>query len=319
MDIINTDYFHPGLGIWACGNISDFEFEQGNLDECLKYSIIQEKLSREINHYITLQWSLDNQANVYWVRKNYTKAEELLNESLCIRLNQKDEIYLFFGYYKLFIQYYNSFRVSKDKKYLEKAKNQVSIMKEIFNQSNNNRVLDFISLTESIINKHGSLLQRGLALKNLLDLKNRYERNITIKIHIIDLLFDELVLSEDKEEISKEISKIMDELEGYDFRNNPFYIFEYVSQQMLVARYYYYIHGKKEKVLKIYWDLLEKLEKLNLPLLLEKVKIDLDKMEKEFDSWNKLLSDKEITDKIKETNFKNYINEGIAVLRKGGN
>ena len=42
-------------------------------------------------------------------------------------------------------------------------------------------------------------------------------------------------------------------------------------------------------------------------------------MEKEFDSWNKLLSDKEITDKIKETNFKNYINEGIAVLRKGGN
>ena len=297
--------------------LADGELMIGNLNEAYGYCKLLEEVSKKSKSEVMLRISYDFQSRILRERGDYEEAQTYLKKSQEVRDTRGDEQYSFFGYFNLFTLYYIHYRSSNNKIILKKAGDCLSEMTSKFSQSKRIPVQKYLELAGAIMNKHGSLLQKANSMNVLLQLKSFYPNDISIKLHLLDLFFDELVIIEEKEQTILQINDLFKDLGKNKFRQSPETIFDYVSQQMIIARYNYYIIGDQNHAFSIYNELITKLKEFNLTSLLDKVQQDMNKLEIDFDSWNKILKkNTDISERIEKSKFKNYIDEGLSLVGK---
>ncbi|MCE7735990.1 MAG: hypothetical protein GPJ54_14000 [Candidatus Heimdallarchaeota archaeon] len=172
----------------------------------------------------------------------------------------------------------------------------------------NNTIVNFTNYAQALIFKHGNIRKKANAIDILEELIVFYPNNIGISLNLLELLFEDYVLSEDQD-TSNQIDELMEKIGNVPLRNNPSAISSFVSQQIFLAKYFFFIKGDISVAINILHNTADHLRKFKLQNLEEMLDKETQILEKELTKWEN--ADITIKERIKASEFEKYIQQAL--------
>ncbi|MHA2031187.1 MAG: tetratricopeptide repeat protein [Candidatus Kariarchaeaceae archaeon] len=299
---------------WALSSLSGLNFLKGNLQKALELNVQRLNISRESDNTYGIFTSLTRNASYLFQESNYDDAIKAHRESLVYRKQHGEALPTFWGYFNIFKFYYQRFKTSKDKAFLEQAEQTLTDLEEMReSQSDNKTIIRYTNYAHSLILKEGNILKKAKSIGIMQDLLKDYPNNIEISLNLLELLFDDAAQSEDQDMINQ-IDTLMEKLGEIPLRTNPQAVFNFVSQQIFLAKFNYYIKGDPSLALDILNDAKVRINTYRLDNLVDELDAEIQVLEKELTKWDNL--DISVRNRIKTSEFSKYIQQALSIADK---
>ena len=184
-------------------------------------------------------------------------------------------------------------------------------MKELSKtHSDNKTIVNYTNLANSLIFRYGNVRKKANAMDILEELIEFYPNDIEISLNLLELLFEDVIQSEDQDTINQ-IDELMVKISQIPLRNNPEAIFDFISKYVVLAKYNYYIKGDPSIALDILNDAKDRLQTFKLNNLVNELDAEIQILENEFTKWDDM--DISVKDRIKASGFNKYIKEAMKI------
>jgi len=296
------------------GNLAWLNAVKGDLQKAMELNIQEISLARRLNSAEGIYGSLTNKGSYLFQDANYDEALKAHQESLVHRKQYGDRLEIFWGYFKIFHFYYQRFRITKDKGFLKQAEQTLTDLQELSNtHSDNKTMVNYTNYAHSLVLKYGNIIKKGNAIVTLQELLEKYPNDIEISLNLLELLFEDVIQSEDQDTIN-EIDELMGKISKIPLRNSPHASYHFISQQIFLAKYSYYIKGDLTLGLNILNDAKDHINTYKLDNLVNELDAELEVLEKELTRWDHV--DKSFRDRINASEFNKYIEEALSTADK---
>lgn len=241
----------------------------------------------------------------------YDEAIKEKKESLKYRIQYGDPLHLFWGYFDIFDFYYKRYKMTNDDVFLTEAENVLIDLQKLSSSHPDNKTMkNYNDFGDSLIWKHGNIKKRAKAMNILENLLEIYPNEIRFSLNLLELLFDDVLQSEDQDTI-QQIDDLMARIGKIPLRTNPEAVIGYSSQQIFLAKYNYYIRGDPGLAIEILRDTKDDIKNYNLNQLVNELDRELEVLEKELTKWDNL--DISIKERIKAAKFGKYVQQAIQL------
>ncbi|MHA2248935.1 MAG: tetratricopeptide repeat protein [Candidatus Kariarchaeaceae archaeon] len=299
---------------WPLDNLSELNFVKGDLQKAKELTMQKLDVAKRLNSPYGIFVSLSWKGDYLYQEGNYDEAIQAYQEGLEYRKQHGDPLPIFFGYFEIFNFYYQRFKLNKDKAFFTLAEQTLTDLQELSKTHSDNKTLvNYTNYAHSLILKHGNVRKRANATDMLEELLEFYPHNIGISLNLMDLLFEDVIQSEDQDTINQ-IDELMVKMSKVPLRNNPQAIFDFISQQVFLAKYNYYIKGDPSLALDILNDAKDRINTYKLDNLVNELDAELQVLEREFTKWENL--DISVKDRIKMSEFSKYIHQALSIADK---
>ncbi|MFX0016815.1 MAG: hypothetical protein ACFFB2_19960 [Promethearchaeota archaeon] len=259
-------------------SLARFYSLKGDIQKAHEYSNQGLVTAKKYNQENEIIKALDNIAYCFFQEGKYKEALASHQESLQYKIQTDQPSMIFLGYNSLFIYYYERFRMENNRLFLKKAGEQLLKMEDLRDKLYEDSLSMFlIKHDNALLLKHGSFKEKAQAIeifKQLMEVESESLYHREVAIHLMDLLFENVAITED-ERIVKEIETIMNRLGEYPLLRDPKAVFGYTSQQILLAKYTYYLKNNGAKALEILKHTMEQMKELQLKNLEQKIEKEL--------------------------------------------
>ena len=300
--------------IWGWANLSLLNYQRGNLQKAHEYVEQIVEILKPLSIHFLISLSLSFKARYFYEEGNYEAALKTHEESLFHRKQQNDPLQIFLGLFKILTFHSARFNATKDKAFLKEARKSLGDIQEM-SQINpeNTTITNYAKYAEALVLKHGNIRKKSIAMDKMEGLLEIYPNNLELRLHFLELLFEDALLSEDDETIDQ-IDELMENVNQIPLRNNPQAIFSFISQQIFLAKYNYYIKGELTLALDILNDSKDAINTYKLDNLVNKLDAEIEVLEKELTRWDHV--DISIKDRIKSSEFSKYIQQALEIADK---
>ena len=111
------------------------------------------------------------------------------------------------GYLNLFYFYYQRFKVKKENEYYSKAENILGELKKFNDHYPDDKTIRYyMNYAQAMILKYGNITKRAKSLMLFEELLKIWPKNYGIIEEYLELLFEDFLISEDKETLDKRFS-----------------------------------------------------------------------------------------------------------------
>ncbi|MHA2343067.1 MAG: tetratricopeptide repeat protein [Candidatus Hodarchaeales archaeon] len=299
---------------WTLSLLSRLSFIKADVQKAKELNIQALNVARQLNSTIGIFSSLTVKGFYCYQEGNYNKAIKAHQESLVYRKQYNEPLEIFWGYLKIFDYYYQRFKLTKERAFLIQAEQTLTDLQEMSKTySEDKTIVNYTNYSHSLILKHGNIRKKGKAIDILEELRTFYPNNIEISLNLLELLFKDVIESEDQDTIDQ-IDELMEQITKIPLRSNPQAVFSYVSQQIFLAKYNYYIKGDPRSALNILNDAKNRITTYKLDNLVNELDAEIQVLEKEITKWEHL--DISIKDRIKTSEFNKYIQQALKIADK---
>lgn len=276
-----------------------------------------------------LQSSLTSN-NIYGIYSSLTlkariQSDEGLNEdslknhlkSLEYRKQYNQPLEKYWGTFDLFKFYMSQLASTKDPSFLLEVKNNYQELESISNENSSNQLMvDYTLLAKALLLKRGNLRKKGDAINILENLLRKYPNNQAMLLNLLELLFED-AHAFGNQDTYNQIEELMSKIESLPLRDNPQAVLEYVSQQIIVAKYIYFIKGEVSNALSILNTTRDTIKEYKLDYLNIKLRKEIEFLENSVKQWDRLLiSAADVSQRIKQAEFAKYIQNAIEEVKK---
>jgi tetratricopeptide (TPR) repeat protein len=309
------------IRINTLNQLADLKSMQGDLTKAKELDMQALNFAKQVNNIYWILICLTCIGDHLYQEGDYDGAITSHLESLVYRKQHDEPLQIFNGHFKIFDYYYQRFKMTNDNAFLKQAKQSLIDLQELSRtHSDIKSVVNFTNYAHSLVLKHGNMRQKVMALDILEDLVKIYpydgpyhDPHIGISLNLLELLFEDVLQSEDQDTINQ-IDELMVAISKVPLRNNPQSIFGYISQQIFLAKYNYYIKGDPSQAFDILEKAKEHINHFKLESLVSELDAEIQILEREFSKWNNL--NVSIKERIKSSEFNKYILEALKVMDK---
>ncbi|MFW9780483.1 MAG: tetratricopeptide repeat protein [Candidatus Heimdallarchaeota archaeon] len=300
--------------IWPLGSLMEIRYLQGDLIQAKNYAEKFLEVSKQHDNIYGISNALSWKGFFAVQEGSYENALKFYLDSLTYRKQYGVPLRTFFGHLDIFNFYLSRFKVSKDSQYLEEARDVLSDLKKISTANPDDpTITNYMKYAEALVYKYGTLRTKSQALDILEELVELYPDEIEISLNLMELLFEDLSLSGDQETIDQ-IDRLMLKVGQIPLRKNPRSIFSFISQQIIQAKYHYYLQGDVTRALDLLLNANRRLETYNLPHLMKTLDQEITDLEKERKKWES--ADLSLKERMKTSEFKQYLQEALLMASK---
>lgn len=309
-----TVKYNQKMHSWLMNNLSFLNFLKGDLHAAKEYNKKSLKIAKQDNNLSVITYGLTRKAMHLEVEGNYDDAFKAHQDSLIYRKQLNEPFIYFSGYYYIFHFYYSRYKVTRNKEFLALANKAFIDLQELSRiHSDNKTIVNLTTFAKSLILKQGSIVKKGKAISILQKLIEEDSSNIFLSLELLEVLFEDAVLSDDEDTISQ-IDEIMLKLAKIPLRNNPQAIFGFISQQIIIAKFHYYIKGDLSLALEILNDTKDRMKVYQLHNLGKQIENEIDMLHGELTKWDHV--DTSIRNRIKKSEFGKYITQALNTADK---
>ncbi|MHA2031186.1 MAG: tetratricopeptide repeat protein, partial [Candidatus Kariarchaeaceae archaeon] len=299
---------------WPLVSLSRLNIIKGNLQKAKELILRCSNVAKELNSTYGIFTSLTQNGNYLYQEGNYDEALRAHQDSLIYREQYGDPSTIFWGYFGIFDFYYHRFKITQDKAFLTQAEQTFTDLQKLNKTHSDNKTIEnYTNYAQALILKHGNVRKRVNAIDILEELIELNTSNIGFKLNLLELLFEDALLSEDQDTINQ-IDELMVDIRKIPLRHNPQAIFEFISQQIFLAKYNYFIKGNPSLALNILNDAKDRIGIYKLYNLVNELDAEIEVLEREITKWDNL--DISIRDRIKNSEFSKYIQQAMSIADK---
>lgn len=288
-------------------NLQALYFQKGELEKIMELNERAINLCKKNNLNLGISLYIDMKADLFYDEGKYDKALECYQESLIYKKQHNDPLEVSKGFLNLFYFYYHIFKLNKEKEYYSKAENMLGELKKLNDLHPDNKTIQiFANYAEVMILKYGNITKRAKSIMLFEELLKIWPENIGIIKEYLELLFEDYLISEDQETLEK-IDSLMKKVNKF-----PLYyksINTFISQQIMLARYQFFIKDDIE----IAFEILNEAKEKILPYKLERFNSQLDhefmSFKNERNKWEK--ADFSVKERIHKSEFQKYIQDAL--------
>lgn len=307
----NLWQFHP------LGNLAWLKSVKGDFKEAMELNEQGLEIAKQFDNAYAISGRLGSKGNHLYLEGNYDESLKIYQEALDYAKLHGNPLSVFEGHYDIFTYYYSRFRVTSEDGYLKGAQEKLNDLRELSESySENKTIVNYYKYAQALIFKHGNVRKRAKAIDTLEELLGQYVENISREIFILsllELLFEDMLISDDRETIDQ-IDELMENLINIPLRNNPKAVLSFTGQQIILAKYHYYIKGDPNLALTMLNDAKNSIATYKLNNLVLELEKEIKVLEIEFTKWDGL--DKSVKERIKASKFNNYIEEALNMVNK---
>ena len=297
--------------LWPLGNLFRLNLIKGNLQKAKESIDLLLDVAKQHNSTSGIFNGLTWKGFLSYQEGNYDEALIAYQEGNIYRKQYNDPLQIFWGYFQIFEFYYLRFTVLKDKAFLTKAEQTLSVLQELSKtHSDIKTIFNYSKYAQALILKHGNIRKRGSAIDILEELIEFYPNNIEFPLNLLELLFEDALLSEDQETIDQ-IDELMEIVNRIPLRNNPQAIFNFISQQIFLAKYIFYIKSDVSVALNILHNATDHVRNFKLSNLEKIIDAEIQILEKDIRKWENV--DSSIKERIKASEFNKYIEDALNI------
>lgn len=296
------------------GNLSYMNFLKGDLQKAKELNEQRLEVAKHFDTAYGISGSLTVKGSYLYQEGHYDEAIKTHQESLLYRKQHGDPLTIFWGNYYIFDFYYHRFKITKDKAFLIHAEQTLADLQKLSKtHSDNITVINYTNYVYSLILKHGNIRKKGKAIDILEELIKIYPNDIGISLNLLELLFEDVIQSEDQDTIDQ-IDELMEKISKIPERTSLQAIFGFISQRIFLAKYNYYIKGDPSLALEILHAAKDQLITYKLDNLVKELRAEIQILETEFTKWDNI--DISVKDRIKGSEFNKYIEEALNIADK---
>ena len=294
---------------YPLGNLLHLHFQKGEIKKAIELNEQLFKVSSKFNDIVGIYGSLEHQGDLCYAEGNYQKALEAYQESLTYRKAHTDGLELFKGYGKKFNFFYQSYKISKDKDTLQKAEQVLSECTKLHESyPDDETIKNYTNFYQACIFKYGSLNKRAKAGDIFEELIKLYPYTWQFVGEYLELLFEDYLVSEAEETISK-IDALITKI--YDIPLSITSIDSFVHQQLILSKYQFYIKNDITEAFELLNKAKEKIAPYKLEFLNSKLDSNLKSFRQDREKWDNI--DITIKERIKKSEFDKYIQEALKM------
>jgi tetratricopeptide (TPR) repeat protein len=287
---------------------------KGNIQNAKMFNEKRLDIARQFNDQYGIQSSLTVKGSYLFQEGYYKEALETLEESLKYRKQHGDPFQIYIGLFDLFIYFYQRFKTSRKPEFLDQAEQKLpQLIEHSKNHPDHSVIVNYTKYVQAVLLKYGNMKKKVEAIMILEELFSTYPTDISIALELIELLFEDAVQSGDPDTIIQ-IDDLMLKIGQAPLRNNPHAVFAYLSQQVFLAKYNYYIKGDPELALEILNKAKSRVEMYKLENLVQELETEIQLLEKEITKWDNL--DISVRDRIRTSEFSKYIQQAMEIAGK---
>ena len=300
---------------WVLSNLSWLSLLNGNFKNAMNWTKEQLDIAKRYEDTYGIFWSLDQLAYILFQEKYYENSLKIYNESLFYRKKHNDPLTVFWGYYHIFEYHLALYQNTENReRHLKEAESllvELSRIRET--RPENKTMINYCRLAQALILKHGSIRDKAAALDILEDLTEIYPTHIDIMVNLAESLFEDVNLSFNEKTVEK-IENLMSKIEQIPLRKNPEATIRYVSQQILISKYNFYLKGDIEKALDILYQAKEKIMTYEIPHLEQLIENEILMFRKKYQKWEGF--NEGFKERLKESEFQDYLREALDMIKK---
>ena len=223
------------------------------------------------------------------------------------RKQYNDPLEIFMGYLDIFWFYYQNYKLAKDKEYFKKAEEAFFELKKLKEQyPDDTTIRNYANFSEARLLKFGNFTKRAKSVILFEDLMKIWPNNYDIVKEYLELLFEEFLLSEDQETMEK-IDFLIKKIIDLPLSINS--IRTFVSQQIMLARYQFFIEDDISSAFDILDKAIEKVSPYKIERYNSQLEQELMNFRNERTKWEK--ADFSVKERIKKSEFQKYIQEAL--------
>lgn len=283
-----------------------------------------EEVEKQLETYFQISKHWDYTWGIYhnWTFKafvleelgQYVKALEAHTKSLELRILTKQPYTIFLGHRAIFYLYYDTFKATKDQKYLVESQLKSDLLKKLATENPEHSSMTLLSqFSEALLLKFGNIRAKAKAMDIFEGLLKKDLNNIFYILELLDSLFEDVSISMDTQSL-QQIENLISQLNKINFGSNPEAIFRFISQQMVLADYSYYIEGDPSAALQILEESKKHLIGRKLDNLSKIIISKIDKLSGELGKWENI--DLSIKDRIANSKISDYLQDAIRLTKK---
>ena len=298
--------------LWPLISLSWLNFIKGNLQKAKELIVQRLDVAKRYNNTYGIFGSLSQNGFYLFQEGNYDEAIKAHKESLVYRKQHGDPLQIFWGYYWIFEFEYQRFIITKDEDFFNQAEQTLADLLELGKtHSDNKTIVNYTNYTQALILKFGSIRKKAKAIDILEKLVDTYPNDIGISLNLLELLFEDFLLSEDQDTINQ-IDELMEKIDTVPLRNNPEAISSFVSQQIFLAKYIFYIKGDISVAINILHSTTDHVKQFKINNLEQMLEAETQILEQELTKWEN--ADITIKERIKASQFNKYIQQALIYV-----
>ncbi|MCY3412425.1 MAG: hypothetical protein INQ03_12380 [Candidatus Heimdallarchaeota archaeon] len=216
-------------------------------------------------------------AHLYYTQGNFEHSLQFHIRSRDYSYMHQDPLYIHISEFNIFWFYYHRYKGLKDGQDLKMAKESLELLKES-NDKDDLNINNLTTYARSLIDKLGPYKKKAQAMTNLQKLSFMMPSNLSIKLAYLDFLFEDTMQCDDAEPISQ-IDGLMVQVASIPIHFTPHTIKLYTDQQIILAKYEYFIKINREKAVEYLLKAREVAKRYILHHLVEKISSELSRLE----------------------------------------
>lgn len=272
------------------------------------------QVSKKFDNNFGIYGSLTSRALIYFQEGNYDASLKAHQESLSYRKMYNELLSIFRGYFNIFDFYYSRFKVTQDRKFMTQAADVLIDLEELRKANPDEiTVVNYTKYAQALVLKVGNFRKKAKAGDLFEELLDIYPSNIDIYMNFLELLFEDVLTTEDEDTIAQ-INELMDKVKQIPLRNNSEAIFNFISQQILLAKYNYYIRGDVSLALQILHNVRDKMTTYELFNVVNELEREIHVFEREMNKWENM--DLSIRERINASEMRKYIQNALGMAKK---
>ena len=302
-----AEKYHTWLKLFPLVNLTHLNVQKGDIKKAMEYNEEFGKISKEFLDIIGLYFYLSVKGDLFYEEGKYNEALEFYKESLIYRKQYNNPLEIVKGYLDMFFLNYQNYKVTKEKEYFKKAEEENLEIKKI-NEEYPDHVLikNFAYYAEARLLKFGNVVKRAKSVRLFDELVKTWPKNFDIVKEYLEFLIEDFLISEDQETIEK-IDFLMKEVIDLPLSFNS--INSYVSQQIILARYKFFIKDDVDSAFEILIEAKEKILPYKIEHRNSQLENELNNLRTERDKWERV--DFSLKERMEKSDFKKYIQEAI--------
>ncbi len=295
--------------LFSLFNLTNLNIQKGDLNKAMEFNEKCYVVSKKFNYTPGIYIALGVKGDLFYQKGKYNKALELYQESLINRKQYSDPLEIFMGYLDLFWFYYQSYKINKEQEYFKKTEETFFELKKIKEQyPDDTTIRNYANFSEARIFKYGNFTKRAKSVMLFEELMKIWPHDYDIIKEYLELLFEEFLLSEDKETMGK-IDFLMKKIIDLPLSINS--IYSYVSQQIMLARYQFFIEDDISSAFDILDKAIEKISPYKIERFNSQLEQELMNFKNERTKWEK--ADYSVKERIRKSEFQKYIQDALNI------
>ena len=281
--------------------------QKGEIKKAMELNDKAYGISKKFNYIIGIYGNLGIRGDLFNKDGKYDEALDSYQESLIYRKQHKDPLEICKGYMDIFFLYYQNFRLNKEKENFKKAEELLLQIKKLHEQHPDDKTItNYTNYSEARVLKFGNFNKRAKASMMFEELMKIWPDNFDIVKEYLDLLFEDYSISEDQETMEK-IDFLMKKVIELPLSINS--IRSFVSQQIMLARYQFFIKDDIGSAFEILNEAKEKISPFKIHRYNSQLEHELMNFKNERTKWEK--ADYSVKERIEKSEFKKYIQEAL--------